>query len=78
MNDLSGMLNVFLKMLKVPVRDGDPGEVVEPGVDFPSADFTTEWTGHVERSTVTSGAVGFAKKIGHTWGGGLQVLQKNT
>ena len=56
------MLNVVLKMLKVPVRDGDSGGVVESGVDFFSADFTTGWTGHSERSTVRWGipwAVGF-------------------
>ena len=63
-NDLSGMLNVVLKMLKVPVRDEDSGEVVESGVDFISADFTTGWTGHSKRSTVTSilAAVGFTKE----------------
>ena len=73
-NDLSGMLNVVLKMLKVPVRDGDSGEVV----GFLSADFTTGWTGHSERSTVTSilAAVGFTKEDGAY--PGRQVLQKNT
>ena len=32
MSDLWGMLKVVLKMLKVQVRDGDTGEVVESGV----------------------------------------------
>ena len=33
-NDLSSMLNVVLKMLNVPERDGDSCEVVESGVGF--------------------------------------------
>ena len=80
-NDLSGMLNVVVKMLKVPVRDGDSGEVVESGVGFLSADFTTGWTGHSERSAVTCilAAVGFTKEDAAYLGRwASQVLQKNT